>query len=402
MKLEKPPSLATSPAWAILLALMSPSCALLTPFEISPEPTPADGDADVDSDGDADGDGSSDADVRVDAEADAEPDIDPFEGGIGCTGEAATEERWVVSVWIDDELRSYRTEPECRDPELLCRGCTPVAISPTGKRAVAIVPGESSWPLNHELAIVDLTEGVTDRVEHLGIKGARPNWVDAERFTYAALMEGTSRCTEKGTLPDRNDIRLRDLSTDSDVVLLGGTKRTWWECCPVYDEGTNSLLIPMDYATVCEGRDQVLTTVDLDVSEDGATAHSWTREWTGAYVFGLLPNHQGALLQILHHTEGPSRIYVMLWGGATRRVYTGLSDVGRVSGIWHPASDLWDDANDRFGECVTVRRLGPACEFYCRGTGDDWMRLTALGDEPEPVTCEVEGQPARIMDVWSQ
>jgi len=355
----------------------------------------------VAADGDTDGDGDQDLDGDPPVDADQLADADPWEGGIGCDGELPTDERWVVAVRDGEELRSYRTGRDCADPQVLCTGCTPVAISPSGDRAVAVLPGDSPWPMHHGLALVQIEPPIVGSVEPLGIYGARASWIDDDRFIYLAPSEldGDPAPCEEGEPPKRNDVMLYDLGTHSEVPLHRGVRRAWRDCCPIYFEEQRWVLLPVDYAASCNSTDPIASFIDVAEGRVGTSSGSDGNE--GTFLFGLWPDGRGALLAVIDHSDDSSHLYLMHRSGAARRLYgdlAALDDVGAEPGIWYPGSIRYD----RYGECASVRRLGPACEFYCHTNGDEWLRLTALGDEPEALSCMVRGQPARIMDVWQR
>jgi len=349
----------------------------------------ADGDGDVD--GDVDGDSDGDADGDSDGDADEDGDVELWSPTESCGATTPTEERWLVVDTDPSDLRGYLTGRDCSAPELLCTECLPTAISPSGDRALVVLPAASAWRLHDDLAVVDLVDPAHP-MDLLGVQGSGPAWVDDERFLYLAPSPLTPTPCETGEVPERNDLRLFDLRSGRHELVAESLRRAWRAGPPVPSGTFGHVALSEDFRTVC--REWELNVAVLDVATSVETVLPWTVSMQPDFVAGgLLPDGSGYLVQQGDERDWTSRLYVVAFDGSAQNVYPVVDGFGaRIFGY---GLGLWP-------ACAAVRRLGPACELYCHGHASGISRLTLYGDPPEPVDCSGLGEAPQIMDVWQR
>jgi hypothetical protein len=235
----------------------------------------------------------------------------------------------------------------------------------------------------------------------LEIVGAGAVWADEDSFYYITLHEAeVDTCLDSGR-PEENVFRRRTISTGDDEVVDVRVFRAWrgGGVAP----GPRSIAMSWDTASSCMSTNIVIHHLDPVTGEPAP--QRWTTDWSFYYIIGLLPDASGYLVQKPDEWEGTtSRLYAASFNGdavglraamtaahSGRLVTPDVTDVslGQIPGLW--------------ADCGTVRRMGPACELYCRNAVTGAMERYALdGGDPEPVECPELGEDFRIMDVFQR
>jgi len=376
---------------AVVAALLV-SCSLLTPFELRNL-----GAADAAGDSDADGDGSVDAAGDVEHDGDAtDADVEPWEPLAGCTRDV-TEERWLVAVWQDAAIRGLVTDRDCANPVELCSDCVPVGISPSGKRALVLRPTADLWRLEDEIALIDLDEE-EPRIQPLGVQGALPAWADDETFFFVAARSLDGPCDVTGGQVEMTELRRFDMLTKTHAPVGDEVRRAWRNGFPVPSDVTDAtprVAFGFEGSNKCEHFSLAITIRDVGTGRDKVLG--WTVENKHDFPVGRLPDGSGFLVQHgVSFAVGESKIYAVHFDGRSESLLDSVD-----SGLSY--SLLADVALAEWPDCGTVRRLGPACELYCRETGTgSWLRHDLLSEVATPVECGFPHDTMRIMDVWQR
>jgi hypothetical protein len=387
-------------AWLGMACALA-ACHLATPF--SSTPTEAGPDADGDADGELpDGNARADADGRDDSDADGDRDV--WQGHRCEDALPGVEEKWAVTTVEGGVLRGWITGRDCEDPQQVCERCFLTAISPDGRRAVAVYPEFGTYPYGDTLELVDL-ESPDFSSQRLPVDGVNPSWRDDEHLLVVTpSADHPDPCT--GTpgedhYVNRSDVVVITVESGDTSRLVRDMVRLWVPGFVIAPEGASWVASGADIADDCDGRDLAVLVYDT-ATHDGRVL-DWTTHRPREHVFGQLPDGSGFLVHRADHDLDPgSSIYHVLWlptEPVARRLYLDgpLWNVGREV-------DLFQLIGDRkWGQCTTVGRLGPACELYChQEEGARLVRLTVTEAPPEDVECSLPGERLRLMDVWQR
>jgi len=343
-------------------------------------------------DGGVDGDGDADEDIDSGQDADADEDVEVWAPLAGCTGEV-TEERWLVASVVEDQLRAFVTGRDCEDPVELCVDCFPASLSPSGHAVLAVVPTAMEWRLDDEIVLISL-EGTGPVTSRIGLYGALPVWAGDDTFYYVAAGPGAVPCEESGGRPEPTQLRRYSIATGEDVAVGPTLARARHGGFPAPAPSQPLIAEGHDYSRRCSRVSLAVSILDLP-SGDMATI-PWTELDDVHGLAGTLPDGSGFLVQSPQVLAGPSNIYAVSWDGEALRVAEHLDAAfdwwlidGHARGMWH--------------SCATARRIGPACELYCRTIdGSMVFRHSLVTEESVAVACPALGVPFRIMDVWQR
>jgi hypothetical protein len=282
-------------------------------------------------------------------------------------------EKWLVVVAPStDGAQTYITDRDCANPELLCRSCAGVALSPSGRNAVVAIQGITATAKT--FAYVDLSNPTSQPITG-SVGGATATLIELGQ--PGANANPTLLFTRDESPCPATSLRRSILGSfgASELTIGAGLMPA---VGPIAASASN---IALANRTACGATTSQLTIRTLAgfVSAQPALPAGETA------AFGAFTDDTAFLAQTMLGTNGTSALYRVTWSGELTAIY----------------AQVEASTSGRLG-CAKLRRIGPRGELYCNskddGTGDTY-RLTTAGAAPVKVACVLEGKPGHVVDV---
>lgn len=299
-----------------------------------------------------------------------------------------------MATLVEGEMRSHLTGRGCAEPRELCRGCLVTGISPGGRLGLVERLQGERWPLDDQIGTIDLTAPGA-AVEWLDLQGGLATFVDETSFVYLARNTPEACIMGGGGEGDVSDLRRHWLPDGRDELLAAELRRAWMTCCPTASPDGRFVAAETGSPAPC-GEEAWWVSL-LDVGAGRWRYAPWAVDDEPDFVFGLLPDGSGFLVQTVHFVAESlweSKVYAVEWTGHGELLVSGLD------GHHHLDPEFREATGYFWPGCVAVRRLGPSCEYYCKGHAGAWWRRRIGDAEPEAVDCPGFERPFRIVDVW--